>query len=168
MKISAVVLGMVLWLGGLPNVAAAVDDEATLRQVWDDYMLRGQGGYYLRGQHKPKEVNAPFETAQGSVSLAWLTSRGIGAADLRGTSFLGLVQAVGWEIYGGLLAEQRFDGGIIELFGRTVTRKRGGFLGFDTYHKDEDQAFEFIVVVVFANDAAVVVVIVGAAGPGAA
>lgn len=56
---------------------------------------------------------------------------------------LGLIQGVGWHIHGGLLARQRLDGATLELYGKETTRKRGGFLGFDTYHKLEDVSYDF-------------------------
>ncbi len=139
-----VVVVILVLLAADASEVRAVDDETTIRRIWDEYMLRGEGGSYLSGEHKQRRLTDSFSSARGSVALASLTARGISASDLRGIAWFGLAQGIGWSIAGGLLEQLPFDAGLLELYGRRVVYNRGGFLGFDTYHKDEDERYEFL------------------------
>jgi hypothetical protein len=124
-------------------VWSAEESREALNRRWDGFMIRGEPAEWAAGERIPYVPKDSFEKARGSVTAARMTADGISVSDIRGTRIFGLIQGVGWHMFGGLLARQSVSGMTIELYGKEITRKRGGFLGLDSYHKLADVSYEF-------------------------
>jgi hypothetical protein len=134
-------VGLVNVVGALLVVAHAtageIADRNTVDRQWNEHMLAGTSTHGAYG------LSRSIRIVPGSVFSARFAERGIYVSDLSGTRVLGLVRGVGWAMAGGLLGRVDTAEGPLELYGKTITRWRGGFLGLDTYHRPQDVSFEF-------------------------
>ena len=115
----------------------------SLEELWNEHMLVGTGGHYSGGDRSGYQTSKGYETAAGAGASARGTNRGIAVSDLSGVRFLGLVQGVGWTLDGGLLGRARVNGDFLEVYGRWVVYRSGGFFGLDTYAKHKGHRYQF-------------------------
>jgi len=114
-----------------------------LESQWDDRMVAGVSGEYLSGRKSDYTPTRSWETAEGSPILGSGTTEGISIVELDGARWLGLFRGAGWTLSGVLLGRIHVGDEQLELYGKRIVRWNGGFLGFDTYHREEDERYEF-------------------------